>query len=176
MTSPTHCPREKDVNRAGNAGRLDPELAAHVADCPVCRDAWLVARGMEHLPAGPADFRMLPDASVIWRRAELRRIDLLRRKALAPVILYRRAAWLAVGVAAALLALLYGSTLQELFMNVAPRWYSSLASGAPSVEWKLLLDISLASAGVMVSLGLFTWLCCLVMDRHRARRPGRQPG
>jgi hypothetical protein len=173
MTNPTHCPRQKDVDRAG---RLDPELAAHVAECPLCRDAWLVARGMGQLPAGSDDLRMLPEPSVIWRRAELRRIALLRRKALAPVILCRRLAWLAAGLAAALLTIIHGSALQGVFLDVAQSGYSTLADASGASEWKLVLDVSLAAAGGMAALALSAWLYCLAVDRLRARRPGRQPG
>ncbi|MBN2430700.1 MAG: hypothetical protein JXQ27_04460 [Acidobacteria bacterium] len=173
MTNPTYCPREKEISYAGS---LDAELAAHIAACPVCRDVWLVARGMEQLPSATADPRLLPDPSVIWRRAELRRIALLRRKALAPVILCRRLAWLAAGLAAALLTIFHGSALQGVFLDVAQRGYSTLADASGVSEWKLVLDVSLAAAGGMVVLALSTWLVCLVRDRLQDHRPGMQIG
>jgi hypothetical protein len=66
-----NCPQEAAVTRAIRAGILDESLATHAATCPVCRDVVTVSHSMHALARGPENNRALPDASLVWWKAQL---------------------------------------------------------------------------------------------------------
>jgi hypothetical protein len=74
------CDREKSVLHALRFGDLSAELLSHVSKCVACADLMLVSQFLQSQANGSSEPR-LPDASFIWRKAQLR----TRREALARV-------------------------------------------------------------------------------------------
>ena len=68
------CPREADVLDAAARRGLDrdPDLAAHVAGCPICADLALVASAMAEDHEAAWDEVEPPSSDLVWWRAQLR--------------------------------------------------------------------------------------------------------
>ena len=107
MTTRFHdveCPREEDVVAAVGTGRwpdrADAELRAHVASCALCQDAAAVTSAFASQDASPEP---LPDASLVWLRAQLRARAEATRLAERPITIAQAVAFAAVvGVLGAL--------------------------------------------------------------------------
>jgi len=81
------CDREESVSEALRSGDLNPELLRHVSECATCADLVLVSQFLQD-EARAASESAVPDASIIWRKAQLR----TRREALASATLPIRVA------------------------------------------------------------------------------------
>lgn len=84
MSAPVSCPREAEVLDLVAIGqwpaRADEALRAHVATCAVCADLAAVAVAMSTLNDSALASARVPDAAVVWYRAQRRaRADLARR-------------------------------------------------------------------------------------------------
>lgn len=100
------CPREADVLDAVAAGRFadrDREIAAHVAECAVCRDLTVVAAALaaDHDVAWTE--AVPPPSDVMWWRAQLRARTEAARAASRPMAVVQ-----GIGVAMAVVAGLAG--------------------------------------------------------------------
>src|SRR5262245_31586002 len=78
------CPQEQDVLDLVAIGqwpsRADASLQAHAATCDICRDLAAVAGAIAESRDAVAPAAHVPDASVVWYRAQvLARIDAARR-------------------------------------------------------------------------------------------------
>jgi hypothetical protein len=62
------CPREGAVSKAARLGMWEESLAAHVADCPVCREVTQTSRWMQELAREEVEKSPLPDAGRLWQR------------------------------------------------------------------------------------------------------------
>ena len=78
------CRHEPDVLAAATSGRvLGPEQQAHVASCASCQDAIAMANALAPLGTSSGDAHRMPDAAVIWWKAQLlRRWEAERRVAI----------------------------------------------------------------------------------------------
>jgi hypothetical protein len=123
MTEPVLCPRETDVLELVAIGqwpaRADAELRAHVAACASCADMAAVAAAVvDARDAGAARVRV-PDASLVWFRAQLRAREEAARRAARPLWLAQVAAVAAVVIA---LALWSGGLTDWFTTGVASMW------------------------------------------------------
>jgi len=118
------CPREETLREAVAGGSLDPALRHHARQCPVCRDVLAVSGWMlkfrdltlDNLRAhGP-----LPAPQELWDRAQAgRTIDLgTVNKALKPIYIYRKIAWLVSAVGSAVLLLLEFEKIKGLLASL----------------------------------------------------------
>lgn len=65
------CPQEAAAARAARTGQWEESLQAHVAECAVCRDVAQAARWMYALAHKSERNLALPDADLLWWRAQL---------------------------------------------------------------------------------------------------------
>ena len=74
--------------------RCDPDMVAHAAECDVCRDVIAVALAMREdearveaaiVAASPQHPSVVPDATLVWWRAQLRAHEDAGRKAARPI-------------------------------------------------------------------------------------------
>lgn len=72
------CSQEETVARAIRTGEWPGELAAHTAECAVCRDVarttqWMrgLASSLDERSARSQPARTLPDSDLVWQRAHL---------------------------------------------------------------------------------------------------------
>lgn len=95
---PRECAYEKDVLDLILSDRwpdrCDPDMVAHAADCTVCRDVIAVALAMRDdearvesaiVAASPQHPRVVPDATLVWWRAQLRAHEDAGRNAARPI-------------------------------------------------------------------------------------------
>lgn len=89
MTFARSCPRETDVLDLVAIeqwpARADAQLRAHVETCPVCSDLVVAASAIVELRNGQAQ-PSVPDASVVWYRAEVRAREEAARQASRPIL------------------------------------------------------------------------------------------
>ena len=117
------CDREREVVGALRSGALGPELLRHVATCAVCAEVVAVTTFLQE-ESRLANDSPLPDASFIWRKAQIR----ARREALAnatrPIRVFTNLAYVAATV-----------VVLWLMVNVAglPAWLSDLANHSAPV-------------------------------------------
>jgi hypothetical protein len=85
------CSREFEIVEEVGAGRWpeqsSAELRRHVEGCPVCRDVILVAEALHEEYARALQGTVVPDAGLVWRRAELRARQQAIRAAERPISL-----------------------------------------------------------------------------------------
>jgi hypothetical protein len=127
MTEPVVCPRETDVLELVAIGqwpvRAGADLRAHVASCASCADLAAVATAVvETRDAGAAHVRV-PDASLVWFRAQLRAREEAARRAARPLWVAQVAAVAAVVIA---LALWSGGLTHWFTTGVASMWATTL--------------------------------------------------
>lgn len=85
------CSRESDTIRAAWGERpgaeVDPELAAHIRECPACAEvAWLAETFRAERDAARAEARP-PSAGIVWWRAQRRAREEAARRAARPIAL-----------------------------------------------------------------------------------------
>lgn len=69
--SQASCPQEAEAHKAVRTGTWEAGLSAHVAGCAVCREIVQVSRWMQTLAESPGETHALPDAGLLWWRAQL---------------------------------------------------------------------------------------------------------
>ena len=83
-----NCPRESEVVQAQLTGDLTDGLRAHIAGCAACGEALAVAAFCQESDAPET----VPDASLLWRKMELRLKRERAKAAMRPAILAERLA------------------------------------------------------------------------------------
>lgn len=142
-----NCHRESQAVSATHSGQWSAELRAHVARCPACAEAVLVA---ELLQAGQrmAPLPALPSPGQVWWKVQIRARHQDAERALEPVCLAQRIA-AGCGLAALfVLILVYAPQLQN--------WASRIPGAALDTQ-DPLLGVFLGSAVAflaVVSAGL----------------------
>jgi hypothetical protein len=100
MTTRTSCPHETDVLdlvAIGQwPGRADATLREHVASCEICADLASVASAIAELDDASRSAVSVPDATVVWYRAQVRAREDLARRASRPVLVIEVVAALCV--------------------------------------------------------------------------------
>ena len=86
MKTPISCPHESDVLELVSIGqwpaRADAALREHAAGCDVCADLAAASAAIIELRDAPAQDIKVPDASVVWYRAQIHaRVDAAARAA-----------------------------------------------------------------------------------------------
>jgi hypothetical protein len=75
------CPREADVLKAIRTRIQEEALSDHLAECAVCKEVVQASRWMRDLATDCEETRPLPDASLLWRRAQLSQLQAKAEKA-----------------------------------------------------------------------------------------------
>lgn len=148
------CAREGDVLDLVAIGqwpaRADADLAAHVAACPSCSDLALVASAIVDVRDTGAAHKRLPDAGIVWLRAQMRAREDAARRAARPIWI---AQWTGMAVIAAILVMWSGGLMGSLSAFASSGWtaVSELFARQPA------LATNAAVAGTPVEGG-GTWL------------------
>jgi hypothetical protein len=119
------CEKEQQIVAALCGGSRDAEILGHARSCPVCSEVLLVAEFLrESTQIATQELSVLPDAALIWRKAQA----LAREKALVRVTLPIRLARISafvVGVLAAPWLILECHQLWPWMADLWPRHLSS---------------------------------------------------
>jgi hypothetical protein len=152
------CEQEPRVLEAATSGRWEPALRKHAEECASCAEVALVAAFMNEAEAEPAEVR-LPDAELVWWKAQLRARRAAAEKATRPIALAEKAACSAVGLAMiAVLAFLWPNL--EAWGNwVVVNWTEgSRAEPALAVGLLSMFVLGVVSVLFAVGVGLyFAW-------------------
>ena len=148
------CDREPEVLAACTAGRMTPEIEAHLSQCEGCRDAAAVTRWMRRLAEVPAGVAKLPDPGTLWWKAQIARRWEAERRSSAPVDTMERVE-LVIALIVVALATAWG-------LPAVWRVVSAPADPAAVTRLALTVDLSqvmlLVGAGLVVALGFTAYL------------------
>ncbi len=93
------CQQEPSILEALRTGKWNDSHSQHLNDCSDCRETVDVARWMRLLAQGQRE--PLPDAKIIWLRAQIAGETARRDRVLAPVMLARILVQVIIGVCSA---------------------------------------------------------------------------
>ena len=139
--------------------RTDADTIAHVADCDVCADVVSVALAMREVQAlEPVDVAPVPDATLVWWRAQLRAHEDAGRKAARPIAMVQGVGIGIAGVAALSLGRTFWPWIRE-YAGGASAAASGVAASTAAVvaaaPWlTLAIVVSLVAAPVAVYFAL----------------------
>jgi hypothetical protein len=150
-----YCETEQQVVAALRASSPDAEILGHARSCPVCSEVMLVAEFLrEEANLSGHQLSALPDAALIWRKAQA----LAREKALARAILPIRIARISTFAIAVLAAPWLILATHRLRPWMADLWQRHVPS--TNHLWPSDLNqtaILLAITGTLISIGLSSW-------------------
>lgn len=156
MTQRT-CSKLPDMLTAAADGRpFTPELEAHLTSCPSCREqveAVSFVRGLADVTEAP---HLMPDAAVIWWKAQLLRRWQAERVAAAPI---ERMRWieLAAGFASLTVFLIWQwQSLLNLVARAIPAGVAAASAVSPAASPMalVLMLCGTASVGAMILAAL----------------------
>jgi hypothetical protein len=182
--SPRHlvvCSWEHDVARSAADGpeALSPDVRAHVEVCVTCRDVMAATSALRHADAA-AGARRVPDAALVWHRAQMRARRDNAREAAGPIW----AMQIAAGAMALLLCAIFAAELAAIVSSgTRTLWARVVAAAANLNDVAAELTISDGTLGrvadvfggpVLTALVLGTLLVTAALALSRlADRPPR---
>jgi len=142
------CAREGAVVRAVRSGAWTESLEAHARECGMCREARESAQWMQALAREGKTQRELPDARILWVRAQLQGRQAGAERA------QRLAQWIEIGGALAIGAGLGGWMWSEAGSGLIDRAAWALFEGWPALWANVYsfnpLDAPVLFAGAMM--------------------------
>jgi hypothetical protein len=157
-----NCSQETAISRAVRTGDWNDSLRAHADECASCAEIVGASRWMQSLAATQHTVA-LPDASVVWWRAQLAEKQRTAERA------QNALAWLELAAAALICAGLAGwAALDSGLLANAAAWM--LAAGWPAF-WAavqsvaILTTVIFSSAAVVISAGAIS-VACLILARN----------
>jgi anti-sigma factor RsiW len=142
-----NCHRERQAIAATHSGEWSVELRAHLARCPACADAVLVAEFLQ-TEQETANLPAPPSGGQVWWKAQIRARRQDAERALEPVCLVQRIAVGCLLAALFVLSLHYAPQLRTWAGRLTP---AALGAEEPLAE--VFLGSAVAFLGV-VSAGL----------------------
>jgi len=152
---PTSCSHEQAIIAAVQTETWTDALRMHLSSCVCCQETVQIAGWMHSLAVVEDNPRPLPDAKVIWLKAQLAQRRASAAEALKPVETFQRVAW---GVSA--LALFFGLLAKWTLLERAITW---LNTGWGSLVSQAGLAGLLSVAGIL-TLGLVAAASLLSLD------------
>jgi hypothetical protein len=172
MTMPD-CAHEREVLDLVLSGRwpdrCDPDMVAHAASCDVCRDVVAVAVAMQDdeaaveadvIAASPHHASVVPDATLVWWRSQLRAHEDAGRRAARPIAMVQ-----GIGIGMGLVATVsiarlawpwmrdYSSSAAASFMHVISQ--SAASSAAAIAAAPIWITASIATALLAAPIALY---------------------
>ena len=150
------CSRETEVLDLVGIGqwpaRADADLATHVASCPHCADLVVVASAILDERDRGEQYARLPDAGIVWFRAQVRAREDARRRAARPLLIAQIAG---AAVVVAILAMWSGGLIERVPALAASGWsaLADLFATQPA-----LIGEAGAQSGATVSQTTNSWL------------------
>jgi len=150
---PTCCSHEQTTITAVQTGTWTDALRLHLSSCACCQETVHIAGVMRSLAVMDDNPRPLPDANVIWLKAQLAQRRASATEALKPVETFQRVAW-GVSALALFLGLLAKWTWLERGIDWLNTGWGSLVSQAGSAG--LLSVLGLLTLGLLVVASLLS--------------------
>jgi hypothetical protein len=150
-----YCEKEQEVAAALAGGSCDAEILNHARECAVCSEVLLVREFLRRgAQLAPQEIENLPDATLVWRKAQAMALEKALGRATLPIRAVRIVACSA-GVFAAPLLFHQSRSLWPGLTDVWLRHLSSTSRLWPSGSNELAL--LLAIAGAIFLIGLSSW-------------------
>ncbi len=155
------CPCERDVLDLVAIGqwpsRADATLRAHAAECAICKEVAAVATVVREWADDPQPVKV-PDAAVVWYRAQVRAREEAARRASRPVL----AAQL-VALATVILAVITIGPSAEWYLALLPEFslptFSLPSVNIPAVStWSWLAWGTVAAVVTLLLAGGLAWV------------------
>jgi hypothetical protein len=129
----------------------DAGTLAHVAECDVCADVVSVAMAMRQDQAQqPMASAPVPDATLVWWRAQLRAHEEAGRKAARPIAMVQGVGIGLAGVAAFSL----GRTFWPWIREYSTSWWTAVSSAATRAAAAATPDTAISWAPVVLTVSL----------------------
>ena len=84
-----HCQQERQVTEAIYASNYDPEILDHACACPVCSEVLVTKFLGAEMQLAQHESASLPDAGLVWRKAQTKAREEATVKAMRPIQLAR---------------------------------------------------------------------------------------
>lgn len=143
------CEKEPVVVAALLAGALPDELLIHVSVCEVCTEVAQVSQALLQEVAPAPEELLLPDASLVWRRAEALAKQQAIAKATRPIRIARMCACVAAFVALPWLA--------PTFLNSMPTFANHMSTLDRTFTDALTGTTLLGMVGSLILISLSSW-------------------
>src|SRR5215813_2457129 len=145
-----YCDRESQIATAIHGGNYDPEILNHARACPVCFEVLLISNFLgEELQLAQHEFASLPEAGLVWRKAQAKARENATAKAMRPIQLTR----IFAAVVAVFAALWFIFAPHSL-----PHWTTNLGFKAAMNE------ILASSFNFTILLGMIIALACITLS------------
>lgn len=126
------CAFEEKIAAANRSGGWSDELLAHVADCRVCEEVAFVSSYLSESATASQASTSLPDAALIWSKAQLAARQEAIERAMRPILWARRFAF-GVSAAAVVVAIIFAwSRIGDIFSGFVESWQSRTVSTSAS--------------------------------------------
>jgi hypothetical protein len=150
-----YCEKEQEVAAAASGGSCDAAILGHARNCRVCSEVLLVAKFLlEGTQLAAHEVNSLPDAIVVWRKAQA----LAREKALVRATLPIRAARIVAFCVGAVVAPLLILNSRRLWPWIPDLWPGQVLS--TNRPWPAGFNASLlllTITGAIIFIGLSSW-------------------
>lgn len=149
------CSRQPGLlEHAATGSENDPTVQAHLDACPSCREAVEMVCWMREMSGPPAETHPLPDASLIWWKAQLLRRWEAERRAVAPIENMHRVELVAGLMSLAVFVVWQWSGLGRLVSMLNPALFTTWTSPATASPQLPVLVFGTLLIGVMVLAGV----------------------
>ena len=152
------CRHESHVQRAAAEDRWSEALRDHVKECEDCAAAAAVAPFMFRFSRTNERQHRLPDASVVWLKAQLLRGNALADRASRPLNIVQMVAYIVVAGGWAALLTWKWAELQSWMLSFTPRSVVGGIAGTQAVMSAPLIMSVVVLASMTVMLALHTIL------------------
>jgi hypothetical protein len=152
------CEQEELTSMAIQSGTVSPETTEHAQHCPACSDILLISEFLRnHGTLTYHEARVVPDAGLIWRKAQWRATQHAGRLAARPI------RWMTILACIAFACSPWLRLVLPVAQDLGSSWSRALDSNlfAMSRIWPATSNepiIVLAISGTMILLGLSSWL------------------
>lgn len=141
LSKPSACEREVRVIQAARTGFWEAELEQHAANCPACAEAAFAARALKEVRAADQAAARIPDAGLMWWKAQLLAKREAGEHATQPIHLVERFAYALAAVCFAGVCVWQWSALRS--------WLVSLERGGSSTGLGSLANLASHSAQLL---------------------------
>lgn len=117
-----HCEFEEKIAAAARSGQWSDALRAHAESCGACGETALVSECLRVSAQAATQDARLPDAGLIWRRAEKRANAEAIERAMRPITWARRAAWAVCATAIAMGVATIWPRIAGFWKDLAESW------------------------------------------------------
>jgi hypothetical protein len=173
---PNTCANEARAVKCAGSGFWERGLAEHVASCPVCSEAVSVARLLNRLRTEDETSARVPDAALMWRKAQFLAARDAGERATQPINFVERFAYALALVCIAAISVWQWHAIRGWFAvagrqgaRIASAFMSGLAGHFGCILDQSSLGIALGRSVIFIASGIGVLILCAVLAAYVAR-------